>query len=551
MARLVVVALLALLPCALPAQVVRGRVLDAEAGEPARGAVVSLLTADGRRVAPALVDESGGYLVVAPGPGEYRARVDLIGYEAWVSGPLLLTSADTVMHDVRLPLRRVQLASVTVEGTTRCETRPDQVPRTVALWEQIRRALAISEITSRRGLVPLDLVVVEEQRSGNRVTHRGRHRSRASSVRPWSARPAAEVVEHGFVVRVDREFEFIGPDVPILLSSEFLGTHCFRPVRDGATAHAIGLAFEPVPGRDVPDVRGTIWLDERTAELRRVEFEFVNLTFAQRANGDVAGHLAFSRMPTGEWYVHRWEIESRRWVRGRQTVRRAMGDATPVGAATTARLPATLRGTVTDSTVGEGLAGATVLVPGVEPVVSDSLGRFAVTVANLPEDSLDVVVQVDHPRLATVGLATVEHTVRLRAGATATLEVSTPSVPTLLGALCPLDGRAVVDERGVLRLGMVSGRAIAADGAPLPEGSRVVAEWPSEERLGEGAAARTVRSAQTLRGTDGQFRICPVPLGSSLQLYAEVDGLAGPRTEVVLPSSGVAQVDVTFARETP
>ncbi|HEU4628447.1 MAG TPA: carboxypeptidase-like regulatory domain-containing protein [Gemmatimonadaceae bacterium] len=570
---------LVLVPAALDAQVVRGRVVGAGAGQPARGAIVSLLTPDGRRVAPALVGEDGAYVVTAPAPGAYRVRVDLIGYRSWQSDSLALRLTDTLTVDVRLPLRRVELATVRVEGESRCAAQPQQVPRTVALWEEIRRALTISDLSTRDGLVPLDLTVTEERRtrtvaarpgSGrrrgfyrglelassadlqaqDRVVSREQRRTRAAGVRPWAERSPADVAAHGFVRAVSGAYEYVGPDVPILLSSEFLATHCFRPVRRDRLLgeDAIGLAFEPVPGRTLPEVTGTIWLDAATSELRTVEFSFVNLPAAVQELGDAGGRLDFARQPSGAWYVQHWEIERHGLLdaRGGSFVHRTTGEAVPVGAPRVARAPAVLRGVVIDSTVREGLAGAVVHVPGVPPVRTDSLGRFAVMVPGLPAESLDVVVRVEHPRLALLGLAGAEQTVRLRAGASTGLVLATPSVPTLLGALCPMDGQSARDEGGALRLGMLVGRATGADGGPLPDGARLVAEWPSDEGRGEGVAARTQQRALPIP-QDGRFRLCPLPVGRPLRLHVEADGVAGPVTELVLSAFGIGRIELTGA----
>ena len=114
-------AFLALRPPALDAQAVRGRVVDAEVGRPAVGAVVTLMSSE------------GASLVAAPAPGTYRIRVELVGYRTSESPPITVPARDTVSLDVRLPLRRVQLEGVRVQGETPCHTRPDRQPRVVAI----------------------------------------------------------------------------------------------------------------------------------------------------------------------------------------------------------------------------------------------------------------------------------------------------------------------------------------------------------------------------------------------------------------------------------
>jgi hypothetical protein len=59
----------------------------------------------------------------------------------------------------------------------------------------------------------------------------------------------------------------------------------------------------------VPDVVGTLWLDEKSYELRFVEF-----TYSQVQSGAdsalVGGELHFARLPSGAWIVRRWFLRT-------------------------------------------------------------------------------------------------------------------------------------------------------------------------------------------------------------------------------------------------
>ena len=523
-----VLLLLLLAPGLAAAQHARGRVVDAEAGRPTAGALVTLV-AGAERLAPALTAEDGTYLAAAPAPGTYRVRVDLIGYETWLSAPVTLGAADTAVVDVRLPLRRVELAAVKVEDASRCEARPQEVPRLLGLWEEVRRALTISDLSARRGLVPIDLTVTRQQRIGRWVSSRSVEYTRAAGAQPWRARPPSELAARGYVRRDGDAYEYLGPDVPILLSREFVETHCFRAVRRrGVRGADVGLAFEPVRGRTLPDVAGTIWLDEGSSRLERVDFEFVNLPDSVLALGKSHGSLEFARQPGGAWYVRKWRI-SRDAEGARAASHDALGEASPVkrnarGAA------ATLVGTVVDSTVGEGLEGVTVYVPGAEPVRTDSLGRFTVPIHDLPDRYRDYVVSFEHPRLAVLGLGGMQHRARLIAGTTTTLDAAIPSTATLVTALCLGDGGAL-DGSAPHAVGIVIGRATREDGSALAAGARVVAEWPSDEALGAGTAER-LQQRSAVVGEGGRFRLCPVPMRRTIRLYMEEGMGKGPVLEL-------------------
>jgi hypothetical protein len=97
--------------------------------------------------------------------------------------------------------------------------------------------------------------------------------------------------------------------VDVLLSDRFLDSHCFFLRRDRDHDDQIGLAFEPVRGRRVPDIEGTLWIDEATSELRSLEFEYVHMP-ANVARGPRGGLANFHRLPNGAFVIREWSIHS-------------------------------------------------------------------------------------------------------------------------------------------------------------------------------------------------------------------------------------------------
>jgi len=49
--------------------------------------------------------------------------------------------------------------------------------------------------------------------------------------------------------------------------------------------NAVGLGFEPVKGRRVPEIKGTLWVDRGSSELRVLDYEYVNVPISVRAPG--------------------------------------------------------------------------------------------------------------------------------------------------------------------------------------------------------------------------------------------------------------------------
>jgi hypothetical protein len=57
----------------------------------------------------------------------------------------------------------------------------------------------------------------------------------------------------------------------------------------------------------IGDIQGTFWLDRSSAELRLLEYRYTNLIRAY-AVANPGGFVEFLRLPTGNWFVSRWEI---------------------------------------------------------------------------------------------------------------------------------------------------------------------------------------------------------------------------------------------------
>ncbi|NIQ25989.1 MAG: hypothetical protein GTN88_05475, partial [Gammaproteobacteria bacterium] len=182
------------------------------------------------------------------------------------------------------------------------------------VWEEARKALAATRWTEERQLFAFwihrysrvldpNTLVIQQEKSDSVWRAGGK---------PFITPPADELIADGFVQRTASGELYYAPDAEVLLSDSFLDTHCFalEPARDERPG-LVGLAFRPVRGRGVTDVEGVLWLDERSAELRYLEFRYAGLRFP--AHMDVArsgfgGRLDFERLPTGAWIIRRWRI---------------------------------------------------------------------------------------------------------------------------------------------------------------------------------------------------------------------------------------------------
>jgi len=188
----------------------------------------------------------------------------------------------------------------------------------------------------------------------------------------------------------------------------------------------VGITFEPHRGRRVPDVRGTVWLDAHTFELRFVEFQFSRLPAPHVATRDVRGEVHFRgcaavrglctaglfacrsscRIATrGSAPLHRG--------RPRSDSSRKVGSLSADGLRLF-KTPGVLTGVVVDS-VNLPLAGANVRLAGSGVSVPvDASGRFRF-------DSVPPAVHVflvEHGGYAALGIFAADQVVQLRDGET-------------------------------------------------------------------------------------------------------------------------------------
>lgn len=290
------------------AQSVSGRFVDAD-GTPIPSARVMLQTDAGRVVHAVLTDGAGEFLLRAPAAGVYVLRAERIGYAASLSPPLALGEGEQASHRLVAGGGRVVLDAVVVSAQARCAPRPGASEQTAVVWGEVRKALDVVSAT-RHQLAPwaVELFQRETQRPSGVVTFESRRRVEGMAHRPFVTVDPERLATAGFVEAAGESMLYAAPDADVLLSDRFLEQHCFRLRSDGAPAPGlIGLAFEPVRGRRVPDVRGVLWVDRATAELRLLEYEYTRAP-VRGPRGVPGGRMEFQRLADGRWITARWVI---------------------------------------------------------------------------------------------------------------------------------------------------------------------------------------------------------------------------------------------------
>lgn len=559
-----VVALVALALGAAPAraQVVRGQVLEEGSNAPVEGAMVVLLEPSGHVVRRVLTDRSGGFIVRSDRPGSYLMRVDRIGYESLTTESFDVTAEGTFRRIV-VPIQPVQLEGLEVGGSRRCAVRGEQGAATARVWEEARKALEAAAWTLSSGTYRYTLLDFHRELGTDMRTIRERRSfQRGTGQAPYVSYPAAQLVEEGFVVQNrDRSFTYRAPDAAAFLSDEFLDSHCMsiESVKDGL----IGLEFQPVRGRRVTDIRGTLWLEVGTANLRKLEFYYVNLPAGPDYAG-AGGEVVFARLPNGTWIVREWSIRmplvtvnpdrTRVSVRGHIVQGGVVWRVTDrEGEIVLDSETASVSGTVVDSLDVAPVEGASVrTADGLGDAVTAGAGTFFIP--GLPAGLTSL--EVSHPYLDSLRLGPVTSEAELTAGEVGSVRVRLPGVEEILADAC--SGAPRPEQETAPVLGLVTRAGRPAEGALVrvqwlgadfqnfemwaraapPLADAPTPEWQESEQGG--------RWIETRLDHRGIFLICGVPKSIPLRVEASLEGDADAATVTVPPTARVHVVPLVM-----
>jgi hypothetical protein len=291
------------------AQTVRVTVIDATRRAPVAGAIVSLIDSAGQVARRGLSDERGRLTLRAPVGGGYRLRSARIGFRGIESEPFQVPSVGTIDLDVVMPDEPVILAELTVSAKAGCVSDPSTAASTAALWTEIRKALDATAISKETGLSFTMALWRRELTADMELRFEESDTVETSVPRPFIAVDPDALVTQGYVLPGENGSTYYGPDEAVLLSPGFLSTHCFHLNRRVvAGRNQVGLRFEPVRGRRLPDIAGTMWVDTDRGTLTEVEYRYRNVGPEERLGGTATGRVEFLALPEGWWVVSSWWI---------------------------------------------------------------------------------------------------------------------------------------------------------------------------------------------------------------------------------------------------
>jgi hypothetical protein len=296
----------------LSAQTVSGRLVDGLAHVPIDRAFIVLLDETGYELERVLTDAQGHFSLAAPMAGTYQLRSERIGFRAGLSGQFVLAVDEDHALELLVDPVVVRLDTLTVSGDSkRCRVVGEQGLETATVWEEARKALTGVAWGESRQVFTYEIRYFNRIFEDNgRLNHEQSATIRRARVMPFRNPDANQLHEVGYAIErgeIEDSSEYYAPDAEVFFSEAFLQHHCFKLERDGDVEGLVGLAFEPTRGRDVPDVQGTLWLDEETAELRRLELQYTDLRSHLRRR-HARAEVQFERLENGTWFVQRWLI---------------------------------------------------------------------------------------------------------------------------------------------------------------------------------------------------------------------------------------------------
>lgn len=297
----------------LQGQVLRGVVLEESSGHPIAGGLVQLLLPGSDSVvAAAATSERGSFAFRPVAAGRYRLRALRIGYQAWTSPPLTIEVGQVREDTLAIPAVPVVLEEITVEARSPCRASPSSDRRLALLWDEVRTALGVFGAASTDSLEFRTEITRRFVDSIDRPSEEHQWNTVGTGRWPVTSQPPESLAALGYVVTRDTLEGpiYYGPDVAVFFSEAFLQTHCFRlvppPRKDRSL---VGLGFEPVKGRPGTDIAGTLWLNQRSLELRSLEYHYTPL-WDWVPQGSAGGALSFGRLASGEVVITGWAIRA-------------------------------------------------------------------------------------------------------------------------------------------------------------------------------------------------------------------------------------------------
>jgi hypothetical protein len=534
-------------PSPAAAQDVRVRLVDEDARQPLAGVLVAALDRAGAIGTTTLSSIDGIAMVHLAGSGPYRLLIRRIGFAPVTTDTLALPALGSTLEIV-VPARRIVLGTVRVVGNQTCSNQTESPsPAAEPAWTQVRAALEASALTRDQRLVTTAAFRFQRDlRVDGTVNFADTALRGRSGERPFVAPAPAALERDGyFKHKDDGSDNFYAPDEAVLLSPGFTQHHCvtqYPDVRRDSTGTQIALAFAPRDRDNRPEIKGLIWIDSATSELRRIDFEYVRISLRAPADS-LGGSVSFQHLASGAWIVSGWALRMPRFsiVDARVRFTALIGYIEVGGTARVTadisipgpNVPRTIVGSVFDSLSNRPLSGAHVQISDLgRDAVADSLGRFRFDSVAAGVHSLFV----DHRALDDVGLFSIGASVDATPQLISTVAIATPSFATLWSRACGRAKKARAEDGFVF--GTVRDSGLVTQDSP----AMIDVAWRDSTRKSSAGSHASARADST-----GSYAICGVPATQIVAVTATHAHIGTLPVSLRLGSARVARRDFTIA----
>jgi hypothetical protein len=541
------------------AQKIRGELVEEGSGRAIDGALVVLLDAGSRQVAGSLTDPRGRFTIEAPAPGEYRLRAERIGHGNAYSESFHAGSGEEVEWRLVAPVQAISLEGIVATSSRRCRVRPAEGLQTQTVWEEARKALnsTVWAKESRVHRYRLATYTREVEAGTGHARRQVTRTTERATTTPYVSAPPEQLATAGYVQADGGELVYFAPDAEHLLSEEFLDNHCFQVViGSGPRAGQVGLAFEPLRGRRLPDIAGTLWLDRGTAQLADLEYRYTGIALPAGARpGDAGGTLRFERLPNGAWIVQRWQIRmplvgtagpdaSPARLRAGARVQRVVaireqgGEVIDIlgidGGRAGVERSTLLRGVVGDEESGAPIAGATVYLGGTG-FSTETSGDGSFELVGVPAG--EYTISFFHPRLTALGVYADPVEVTLAPGEPVELALSLrgEALRAVLASACPSFPRNTGGAMGFVSEEPGGRRSGRAD---------VEFRW-SRFELGETALVERWHRLAVTADATGFYTACELPSDRTVRGQARAGVRVSEETSLEISENAMLQHDFT------
>lgn len=310
----------------LPAQAIRGKVIEAGTGRPVSGAIIEVHDADGYLTKRVVSSATGSFLVPLSTSGRYRLTLRAIGYRPGSREAVDVELAVRTLPDLSLERQVFTLPDlVKVSESGSCLMAGTDRTSFSDLLASFASSLTVVEQAIRYGEIEFETEIIDRRIGRASAANRRKMPGRlldtiADTVRrdltywPVHSLDVDSLKRFGFAIERweggQGSWTLYGPDPTVLFSPWFVGTHCFSLDRPSATSDSLVLRFAPPRRSQVGDIAGELVVESASLAPRSLRFRFAYLPSALTGVDPktIGGFLTFNHAPSGVWYVETWRM---------------------------------------------------------------------------------------------------------------------------------------------------------------------------------------------------------------------------------------------------